>query len=235
MKTYRDKKIYDYILIGFPRTGTTWIGRYFKFYNNNNLGEYFSIGELYKENIKFLNSEREKGNEYYIKYLSHQLQYLNEIAPGWHDDFYKNYTKIKLINTNVWRIFLSYFYQHDVFVKNGLLTNTRIWEKDYEVQKFSIHSKNKISEYDEIQRFVKRYVDYIRYNNYDLLWNIKDITHEFLVDFLELNLITTKKQSWFVHDYESKLLDDVEMLHDTLRYEFKKYGINYLQNGHIEL
>ena len=107
----------NYVLIALPKTASSWVKNHFKQLERQKfLGEYFSPDNMqpgtFKKDynqlkIDFLEESRVKGTEYFIKYMVEQI----DNFPDWFTTFYKDYEKIKLLNTDVWRVFLSYGYQ----------------------------------------------------------------------------------------------------------------------------
>lgn len=63
-----------------------------------------------EKRIEFLESEREKGNEYYLKIHVNHLEESN--IKEWFYDFYKNDTIVFMKRRNLWEWFLSYNYQY---------------------------------------------------------------------------------------------------------------------------
>lgn len=235
-----------YVLIGYPRSGTAWLATHFReYYKENYIGEFFSINVdkqnrkfnalkhysiddkilnslEYKDHLSFLEEERGKGNEYYIKYMVHQIEKINSKYSNWWDNFYNNFEKIKLLNKNVWRIFLSESYQQSID-----WNNSSIWkDRDYILKPFSIRL-------DRISSFAKTYARYINYNNYNTLFDYDEITDEYVATHLG-NLKFRHRQR-FVHDYESYLQQDVELIKDILKKELEKNGLTYLQNDKIKI
>lgn len=218
----------NYILIGYPRTGTSWIGSHFiKYYGKSNyLGEYFSEindEQSYIEKVSFLEKEREiSGEEYYIKYMVYQIKEIEQYYSNWFNTFYKNFEKIKLLNRNVWRIFLSQYYQ----LQNNKFESHNWKIPNYKLKSFSVNL-------NQIKKFAKDYSDFYHYNNYDTLFDYDKIDDEYIMKYLGTK--TFKKRTRYVHDYENFLLGDIDLIKDNLIAELKKFGIICLQNGKIEL
>jgi len=231
----------NYTLIGFPRTGTAWFKYHFREYygNSNYLGEYFSKFEYthiennvyykvrrnqssqrYSKKISFLNSERINNNEYYIKYMVHHINELDENFPNWWNEFYKDYEKIKVLNKNVWRIFLSNSYQdYTKWKKTG---NWKV--KNFKLEKF-------YTSFEYIQIFCKLYNDYINFDRYDVLFDVNKIDNDFVMNYLNNNTYVNKPR--YIHDYEKYLISDIDLVKEELKKELKKYNLEFLDNGKI--
>jgi len=217
-----EKSRKNYVLIGYQRSGTTWLSMHFRRYygKEKSLGEWF--GETtkisFQEKISFLEDERKKGEEYFIKWMVHQIQNCSE----WWNEFYKDYEKIKLLNLNVWDIFLSETYQRHI-----KWTYTNLWmEKEFNMTNFSVDLK-------WIKQFVQQYIEYLKFRNYNTIFNYDKITDEYVMNYLgneEYKFIKIYRK-----DYEKYLIEDVELIKNCLIKELEKNGINCLQNGKIKL
>lgn len=216
----------NYILIGYPRTGTSWLGTHFiEYYGKPNyLGEYFSEindDQSYVQKVSFLEKERELNREeYYIKYLFYQMKEIEQFYPNWFDNFYKDFEKVKLLNKNVWRIFLSQHYQleNDKFESGS-------WKiPDYKLKQFSVNL-------NQIKKFAKDYSDFYYYSKYNTLLDYDKIDDEYMMKYLGTK--TYRKRNRYIHDYESFLLGDINLIKDSLKKEFEEYNIKMLDNGKI--
>ena len=216
----------NYILIAYPRTGTSWLGGHFiQYYGKSNyLGEFFSEvydEQSYIEKVSFLEKEREiNGEEYYIKYMLYQIKDIEQYYPNWFDTFYKNFKKIKLLNKNVWRIFLSQQYQ----LQNHKFESNSWKIPDYKLKQFSINL-------NQIKKFVKDYSDFFHYDKHNILFDYDKIDDDYMMKYLGTK--TFRKRNRYIHDYESFLLSDIDLIKDNLKKEFQKYNIELLDNGKI--
>lgn len=209
----------NYTLIGYQRSGTTWLCQHFRIYYGKEkwLDEYFSREKNFNNKISFLENERKNNNEYFVKWIVHQVQECQD----WWNEFYKDFEKIKLLNKNVWRIFLSESYLRF----NNYESDPNLWRhKDYYIKPFSVDR-------NWIKQFAKQYSDYIMFSNYNTLFDIDKITDEYVMDYLGNIEYKYKKQ--FKHDYEGKLNQDVELTKEILKNELKQYNITLLNNGRI--
>jgi len=210
----------NYTLIGYQRCGTTWLSLHFKTYYGkpNFLGEYFSQETNFDNKISFLENERKQNNEYFIKWIIWQIKECED----WWNNFYKNFEKIKILNRNAWRIFLSESYLR----YNNYKSDPNLWQhKDYNMKKFSV-------DIEWIKQFANQYNQYIMFSNYDTIFDVDKITDEYVSNYLGNSNI---KYERFVHNYEDYLQQDLDLTKEIFISELKKFGITCLQSGKIEL
>jgi hypothetical protein len=205
----------NYVLIAHPRTASSWVKNHFQQLESQKfLGEYFSPDNMqpgtFKKDynqlkIDFLEESRVKGTEYFIKYMVEQI----DNFPDWFTTFYKDYEKIKLLNTDVWGVFLSYGYQCYIG-----WNNTGLYKRPTEIKEFNIFLP-------VIQTFAKSYSQYIRYDNYDTLFDIKDISTKTILKHIGIPQYDIKSKR-HVHNYELKLKQNIEMTKLFLKDELRK-------------
>ena len=221
------------ILIGHPRSGTTWIAEHCKRAwpisinqtayakhssktNDISLEWLDNNKSLWKNNfmdrVNFL--EKELPKQYFLKIMWYRDIYKNELI-DWFDKFYKDTVKLYIYNNNPWRMFLSTMYQDYTS-----WANPKIWKlKSYSPFNYQIKSFNLLKE--DIISWLEMYKIYVEFDRYDVKWDYNDLTDEKICNYLSINFLEEKR---IVHDYESKL-KNLNEIKKSFYDEFKKTGL----------
>lgn len=219
-----------HILVAFPRTGSTWVTNYGiqspwtnKLGKNTGSGVYepftnvdkITLAEMMQHcqtTIDFLKNERLAGKEYFIKIMVKDINDYD--LSNFYDNFYSSTNKIKLINKDVWRIFLSYCY-HDYM---DWLDADYYLSDDYKPQYFEIPTY-------VIDLFAQTYTRFVNFDKYDTIWDYDNLTDDYLHDFFKASKKYPRTKYNIIENYEDYLLQDEDMLKNKLHHYLKEYGL----------
>ena len=189
------------ILVTFPRFGSTWIQKYINKHNTEKYGakdlyDYFGKKNPQSAAFKmhFLQAERERGQEYSVKYFT----YHQPVLTKWFTTFYKDDTIIKLTRRDVYGAYLSYLTQY----ATGWQYHNAKTPNDLAI--YNTECRDLIINQKSIDEWFTRYTTFVNFKDYD-----QEIIYE---DFIPDNS-SVKSTIKYNIDYESRI-DNISYVKD---------------------